>query len=104
MVELVVDDGGKVLRCVFSGRMDTPASAADGAAVEARLAGLLPGGAAALEVVFDLEKVDYVTSAFFRVCSAVARQVPGRFSVARSTPAVKKVFHVAGLDSVFPVG
>lgn len=50
-------------------------------------------------VVFNMQDVDYVASAFLRMCLKVAKEVgPGNFSVINVHPNVKKVFKIAGFD------
>ena len=50
-------------------------------------------------VVFNLQDVDYVASAFLRMCLKVAKEVgTGNFSVINVHPNVKKVFKIAGFD------
>ena len=49
--------------------------------------------------VFDLGQVDFVASAFLRLCILTARKVgPDRFSLVNVTPGVGRVFSIAGLD------
>jgi anti-anti-sigma factor len=86
------------LLCTFSGRLDTlvcqeldPLLAAE---VESRK----------LPVVFDLTGVDYVASAFLRLCIRTARQTGGvRFSIVNLSPQVMMVFKMAGFDKLFPI-
>ena len=50
-------------------------------------------------VVFNLQEVDYVASAFLRICLKVAKEVsPENFSVINVHPNVKRVFKIAGFD------
>lgn len=50
-------------------------------------------------VVFDMSNVDYISSAFIRICLQVFKQVGGsRFRLVHVSPDVKKVFKIAGLD------
>ncbi|MBU1694053.1 MAG: STAS domain-containing protein [Verrucomicrobia bacterium] len=50
-------------------------------------------------VVFDMAKVDYISSAFIRICLQVFKQVgEDRFRLINLSPDVKKVFKIAGLD------
>ena len=52
----------------------------------------------------DLAAVDYVSSSFLRLCVAIARDEHDnqkrRVSVTRLSPMVKKVFKIAGFDSM----
>ncbi len=104
MVELELDATGARLVCRFEGRMDAVANPEAQALVDARLDELLPARAETLVVVFDVEKVSYVSSAFLRICLSVAKRVgTGRFSVRGTNPTLKKIFLVAGFDNAFPV-
>lgn len=103
MVKFNHDPATQTLVCVFSGSMDTGQSSADAGAVAAALdrAGKTTAAPPAkpLRVVFDLQDVDYVSSAFFRICLATAKQVrKGNFSVAHARPEVTKLLKIAGLD------
>jgi len=52
-----------------------------------------------MPVVFDLEKVNYVASAFLRICIKVAKDVGAKdLEIIHTCPHVKKVFKIAGLD------
>lgn len=56
------------------------------------------------EIKMDLAAVDYVSSSFLRLCVAIARDEHDnqkrRVSVTRLSPMVKKVFKIAGFDSM----
>ena len=57
-----------------------------------------------LHVVFDLAGVDFIFSAFFRVCMSTARQLPpGHFAVINANPEIKRAFHMVELDCFFQV-
>lgn len=50
-------------------------------------------------IVFDVGKVDFVSSAFLRLCLIAAKQAGGgNFHVVNAAPQIKKVFKIAGLD------
>lgn len=106
MVEFKHDENAHTLTCTFSGRMDLAASQEAGNAVVAKLDALLgsggePGG---LSMVFDLAGVDFVASAFLRICIQTAKRVgPERFQVTRCNPAIKRIFAIAGMDSLMRV-
>ncbi len=105
MVEMEFDPGAARLVCRFDGRMDAAVNAEAQTAVEERVNALLAAQPEQLSVVFDVEKVSYVSSAFLRICLIVARKVGGdRFSVSGTNPTLKKIFLVAGLDSTFSIG
>jgi acetyl-CoA synthetase len=87
--------------------MDSEASAAVARAFEVEVASLrtagkgLTDGGPGLSIVFDLAGVDYVASAFMRVCLIAARKAgKGAFSIVNPTPFVQEMLHMAGLDRV----
>lgn len=56
------------------------------------------------QIVFDLGQVDYVSSAFLRLCMLASRQVKkSSFRIVNTKPQVMKVFKVACLDESFMV-
>jgi len=56
------------------------------------------------KVVFDLDRVEYIASAFIRICLTVAEDVGyENFSIIHTTPFIKKVFKIAGLDKKLEV-
>ncbi len=89
---------GDELRCVFSGRLDTPACQQ----LEPELTGKIDAGPAV--VVFDLAKVSYISSLFFRLCIQTSQKLDtGSFSIVNAQPDVKNVFRVAGLAQMLNV-
>jgi anti-anti-sigma factor len=97
MTRFSFDATSKTLTCAPSGRMDSATSPA--LDLEEQV-----GGQAPLAVIVDLGKVGYVSSAFLRTCVATAKKLPaGGFRVTRTSPALKQIFLIAGLDKLFPV-
>ncbi len=97
------DAAAHTVTFVFSGSMDSAQSAAEADAVAAALARAAaeePGGLGKpLRAVFDLQAVDFVSSAFFRICLGAAKQVRrGNFAVVKARPEVTQLFKIAGLD------
>ncbi len=77
----------------LNGRMDTAACTA----AEESILGQVRGAAG--PVVFDLSRVDYVSSMFLRICLKAVQQVgPARFSLRHAGPEIRKVFKIAGFD------
>ncbi len=113
MVELNFDTASQVLTCAFSGRMDTAKSQESEETIHKELAGITgrdqkDGGGAAqldtLKVVFDLGEVEYISSAFLRLCLAVNRRLKkDNFSVVNTNPFIKKVFKITALDGFLTV-
>jgi anti-anti-sigma factor len=85
------------LRVTFAGRLDTKTCKEITEQVEKEL------GTAGATVTFDLSGVDFVSSAFLRICICAAKQKAAGFSVVNVTPQVMAVFKMAGLDSAFKV-
>jgi anti-anti-sigma factor len=93
-----VDEGRLIF--VFSGRLDTMTSTAIQDEVVTRISGGR-GGDEPLRVVFDLAGVDYVASSFLRLCCAAAKKLkPEKLLLLNLVPAVRRVFELAGLDSI----
>ncbi len=81
------------LICTFSERMDT----ANCEQVEEELFNKVRE--AKVPVVFNVQAVDYVASAFLRMCLRAVKEVgANNFSVINVHPNVKKVFKIAGFD------
>lgn len=50
-------------------------------------------------IEFDLKQSDFIASPFLRICMSVFKKVgPSRMAIVNVSPAVKKVFKIAGLD------
>lgn len=53
-----------------------------------------------INIVFDMEGVEYIASSFLRICLETAKQIgTERFKLINVPSFVLKVFKVAGLDS-----
>jgi anti-anti-sigma factor len=52
-------------------------------------------------IEFDLKEVEFVASSFLRICLSSFQKVGvDRFSIINMSPNVKKVFKIAGMDSL----
>ncbi len=99
MINFEFDNSAKILSCSFEGRMDSPASMQVEKEIEQKLGDLLAENKSGLCVRFDLAKVEYIASAFIRICLQTAKQVEKeKFSVCNTNPFVMKIFKMAGLD------
>ncbi|MBF0360842.1 MAG: STAS domain-containing protein [Oligoflexia bacterium] len=88
----------EILCCTFVGRLDTEECNKDGKLVEAQLKIIKSS------IVFDLEKVEYVSSAFLRICIQAVKCVgKDKFSIVKVPPFVMKVLKIAGLDSMLTI-
>jgi anti-anti-sigma factor len=79
----------------FQGSMDTTRCDEVGPDVRAQLAE--PNQ----PVVFDLAKVDFISSSFLSLCVYAARQAGNNgFHVVNVSPMIKRVFKIAGFDEM----
>jgi anti-anti-sigma factor len=87
------------LVCRFSGKLDT----VECGRFEEELRRAVSGAPGL--VVFDLADVNYVASAFLRVCLVSFKaKGAGGFSIVNMHPTVKKVFKIAGFDTGMGIG
>jgi anti-anti-sigma factor len=85
---------GKIV-CTLGGHFDTLQSQELEEALKARLK-------TPQAVVFEMQDVTYVCSAFLRVCVFVSKIVgPGRYTLLGVTPPIKRVFKMAGMSDLF---
>ena len=93
MVQITQD--GPVARFRFSGQLSTTACDT----LDAEISAALSKNPEA--VVFDLADVTFIASMFLRLClktfKAMGRE---RFCVVHASPAVMKIFTIAGLDEM----
>jgi stage II sporulation protein AA (anti-sigma F factor antagonist) len=91
MLKTEMSEGKIILK--FENRLDTVACSA----VEGEVLAQLEKNQA--PVVFDIGRVDFVSSAFLRICIMAAKRAgEGNFKVAHAAPQIKKVFKIAGMD------
>jgi anti-anti-sigma factor len=87
-----------ILEFQFAGRLDT--AKCNQIEIDIR-ASLLRVDA---PVVFDLKRVDYVSSAFLRLCVfAYEQAIEYGFSVINVPPTVEQVFKIAGLNDMIKI-
>lgn len=93
MVQSIQKDG--CLAFSFSGRLDT----IECARIEGDVTQQTEG--TGLPVIFDLAGVEFVSSAFLRLCMMVQRKAAGsKLSLINVSPTIKKVFKISGLDAL----
>ena len=93
MVQSKQEDGNLVLQ--FAGSLNTM----ECARIEPDV--LEKVQAATQPVVFDLAGVDFVASAFLRLCIRVQQKSAGnQLKLVNVSPPIKKVFKIAGLDTL----
>lgn len=83
------------LTCSFEGNLDTLSSED----LQKEVIDKVDKHQKHLQVVFDFENVNFITSAFVRVCVSTARKAgQNNFSIVNTNPLIKKTFKIAGLD------
>ncbi|MCX6985214.1 MAG: STAS domain-containing protein [Lentisphaerae bacterium] len=91
MLKTEMSEGKIILR--FENRLDTVTCSG----IESEVLSHLEKNQA--PVVFDIGKVDFVASAFLRICIMSAKKAgEGNFHVKNAAPQIKKVFKIAGMD------
>lgn len=96
MLEKQILDGKLVF--IFNGKLDSAACIELTQKVEEGLTGN------ELQVAFDLKTVSFVSSAFIRICVQTAKTVGAKnYSIINTTPNIKKVFKISGLDSAYKI-
>lgn len=86
------------LTCIFDERIDTEA----GRRIEEELNEQIKSNIQS--VVFDMAAVQYIASAFLRICLKTAKDVGKEsFSIKNVQPTVKKIFKIAQLDSLIQI-
>ena len=107
MFESKYDQSENVLTFVFSGHMDSARSAPLAPIVENKVkecAGDPFHATKPLKVVFDLKEVDFISSAFIRICMVVLAKVKsGNLVLQNATPFIKKTIKITGLESQLTV-
>ena len=105
MVEFTFDAAGKTLTCLPMARMDALNSRTVDDLLQRRLAEPdIQAVGPELRVVFDLNTVDYIASAFLRVCLSTAKKLEkDHFSIVNCLPTVKKIFKISGFDKMFAI-
>ncbi len=89
----------KSAKFLFSGRLDTNVSREIEAQIENEIQ-KAKNVNPSIEIIFDVEDVTFIASAFIRICIKAAK-ITGKqnFSIINSSPAIKKTFKIAGLDA-----
>lgn len=105
MIDFNCDISENTLNFHFKGRLDTENSRNISNKIEEHIGDYsVSDNEKPLKIVFDIKDVDYVASAFIRICIKAAREVDqGNFALINSTPMIKKIFKIAGLADVLNV-
>jgi len=103
MLENKHDQETNTLTFVFSGHLDSARSAPLAPLVESEIkkhTGQAPSVDKPFEVVFDLKEVDFISSAFIRICIMTAAVVKsGNLILKNACPFIKKTIKISGLES-----
>lgn len=103
MLKFDFDEAGRTLTCRFSGQFDMIKCAEMEKDLFDRI-GEVSESTGDLRLVFDLGEVDFVTSAFLRLCLKAAKSVKENdFAIVNKSPYVKKIFKIAGFDRTFNI-
>ncbi|MDR3234843.1 MAG: STAS domain-containing protein [Planctomycetaceae bacterium] len=94
---------GNTLQCTFSGRLDGEVCAELERPLRQRINGFLQKSQEA-RLVFDLAGVEYVSSAFLRLC-LIHCKLTGKtgFTIVRPSDNVYKVFRISGFTEIMQV-
>lgn len=100
MIDFQFEQDKLALQCKFKGRMDSQTSMEAEKKVLSKLAEVSAENLTSkLNIVFDLTDVDYIASAFIKICIQAAKTTDqGNFSIINTNPFVMKIFKMAGLD------
>jgi len=115
MLKCQFEKDKQTLICKFSERMDSENSPAAATMIDEKLEELLnkneiqassenPNKFENLKIIFDLQDVNFVSSAFMRNCIMFAKKVQLEyFSIINTHPFIKKTFKIAGLDNMMEI-
>lgn len=102
MITTYYDAVADALTCVFQGKMDSNTSQAVAESFETAWQAAqteCPDRIGNMTIIFDLARVDFIASAFLRLCLQAAKKAgEDSFRIVNTLPPVKKLFAVAGLD------
>ncbi|MEI8373552.1 MAG: STAS domain-containing protein [Planctomycetota bacterium] len=93
MLDVCKSQDKQVIR--FEGRMDTDKCAKIETEVRTAVSG------SSIPIIFDLDGVDFISSAFLRFCIYGQQQAGDHgFQIVNVGPCIKRVFKIAGLDAM----
>jgi anti-anti-sigma factor len=97
MINFTTEDGNLI--CTFKGSLNTDTCLKSAEELSEKMSEFK-----GKKVIFDLKEVDYIASAFLRICQKFYKDVGAEnFSVINVTPGVKKVFKVTGFDKFMDI-
>lgn len=100
MADYIFNHHQNYLDCKFSGKLDTDLSMKIKEELEYEVDEKLQNDhEQPLTVSFDFKEVEFVTSAFIRLCILIAKKTGKQnFSITGTNPFIKKTFKIAGLE------
>ncbi len=100
MAAYIFNHHQNILNCKFTGKLDTELSMKIQKELEFEVdEKLQKEHTETFRVVFDFKEVDFVTSAFIRLCILIAKKAgKTNFSITGTNPLIKKTFKIAGLE------
>ncbi len=103
MLDCTLDTAARQMTCRFRGDLNSASCAALAKDLEAKLRAGADGGKLpdTFTIVFDLEKVDFLSSVFIRIVLTTAKKVrPGHFRMVKPNPFVKELIRTSGLEQL----
>ena len=101
MINFEFNKKNNSLKYLFTGRLDTEKTNEMGSEIEDKIIEFQKDTEnQSPEIIFDIKEVDYIASAFIRICIKTVKLTgKDKFSITNSSPMIKKTFKIAGLDS-----
>ena len=99
-MEITERKKGTVVLLTLIGRLDASTSPK----LEERMLALIDGGEK--QILFNLEQLDYISSAGLRVLLMAAKKlkgVNGKIVLASLKDQIREVFEIAGFSAIFPI-
>lgn len=107
MLDYKYDQNANTVSFTFSGHMDSARCMPIAPEIENNLTEQLKNPAPAgkpLKVIFNLKEVDFISSAFIRICMVVAGKVKaGNLVIQNAAPLIKKTIKISGLENELTV-
>lgn len=98
MLNITKNANGEALKIILEGRLDTTTAPQ----LEAELGKVLPG---VTDLKFDLEKLEYISSAGLRVLLSTQKTMnnQGKMVVSNASAEVKEIFDVTGFSDILTI-
>ena len=103
MLKSNYDQSTNTLTFIFAGHLDTASCLPMSKELESKVAessAVSDKSGMPLKIVFDLKDVDFISSAFIRICMIILSKVKaGDLSVRNANPFIKKTIKISGLEN-----